>query len=506
MAAQVKVTESTNKVIISAEGLVTVPPASINSSQLANDSVTTSHIVDGTIVNADINAGAAIAATKISGTSVVSSTFDAKGDLLAGTADNTHSKLTVGANGTALFADSAQATGLRWATLANETLSLSPLTDSSTVGPELGSGVGLTQALTGLTIGAVYLISPVSGTLTALTVDGVSQPPYNNYCGFKATATSHTFVGTAGTATNLSVKLVTANAVKLTLGGITYRSTSTTLGLGTSSGRYVYSTLGSTYNTSFGHYSHQFLTTGYFNAAFGYNAQSSIVSGPYNSAFGTNSQAALISGASNNSFGSYSLYFLTVGEGNSAFGSGALQNTIIGNRSSAFGMYSLYNTTGSYNTGMGVSSGYAFTTGSYNTAIGSFSGWTGTTATISGSVIVGVDSTGTGAAATADNEFVLGTTNHTIITKGGRRRNLVTKSGNYPATIKDHVIVATAACVITLPTAVGFTGQEFIIKTTSIGVSLATTSSQTIDGQITLALQKYDSVAVVSDGSNWVII
>jgi hypothetical protein len=46
------------------------------------------------------------------------STVDAKGDLLAGTADNTVARLAVGANNTVLTADSSTATGLKWATPA----------------------------------------------------------------------------------------------------------------------------------------------------------------------------------------------------------------------------------------------------------------------------------------------------------------------------------------------------------------------------------------------------
>ena len=46
------------------------------------------------------------------------STVDAKGDLLAATADNTVARLAVGANNTVLTADSAEATGLKWATPA----------------------------------------------------------------------------------------------------------------------------------------------------------------------------------------------------------------------------------------------------------------------------------------------------------------------------------------------------------------------------------------------------
>lgn len=58
--------------------------------------------IDTTVFN---NAGAAIA----------KATVDAKGDLIAGTADNTVARLAVGANGTTLVADSATATGLKWA-------------------------------------------------------------------------------------------------------------------------------------------------------------------------------------------------------------------------------------------------------------------------------------------------------------------------------------------------------------------------------------------------------
>lgn len=46
------------------------------------------------------------------------SNIDAKGDLLAGTADNTIGRLAVGTNGQILTADSAEATGMKWAAAA----------------------------------------------------------------------------------------------------------------------------------------------------------------------------------------------------------------------------------------------------------------------------------------------------------------------------------------------------------------------------------------------------
>ncbi len=46
-------------------------------------------------------------------------TFDAKGDLIAGTADNTYSRLAVGTNGQVLTAASTTSTGLSWTTPAS---------------------------------------------------------------------------------------------------------------------------------------------------------------------------------------------------------------------------------------------------------------------------------------------------------------------------------------------------------------------------------------------------
>jgi hypothetical protein len=60
------------------------------------------------------------------------STIDAKGDLLAGTADNTIGRLAVGANGTVLTADSSAATGLKWAAGGGKVLQVVSVTKSDT--------------------------------------------------------------------------------------------------------------------------------------------------------------------------------------------------------------------------------------------------------------------------------------------------------------------------------------------------------------------------------------
>jgi hypothetical protein len=74
---------------------------------------------------ADINgitAGTGITGGGTSGTVTVTNSMatiiDAKGDLVGGTGADTFARLAVGANDTVLTADSAQATGLKWATPA----------------------------------------------------------------------------------------------------------------------------------------------------------------------------------------------------------------------------------------------------------------------------------------------------------------------------------------------------------------------------------------------------
>ena len=55
-------------------------------------------------------------------TMVPKTTVDAKGDIIAGTADNTVARLAVGANNSVLTADSSTATGLKWAAAAGSNL------------------------------------------------------------------------------------------------------------------------------------------------------------------------------------------------------------------------------------------------------------------------------------------------------------------------------------------------------------------------------------------------
>jgi hypothetical protein len=67
-----------------------------------------------------VTAGTGISGGGTSGTVTVTNSMataiDAKGDLVPGTGSDTFARLAVGANGTVLTADSAETTGLKWAT------------------------------------------------------------------------------------------------------------------------------------------------------------------------------------------------------------------------------------------------------------------------------------------------------------------------------------------------------------------------------------------------------
>lgn len=82
------------------------------------------------------------------------------------------------------------------------------------------------------------------------------------------------------------------------------------------------------------------------------------------------------------------------------------------------------------------------------------------------------------------------------------------KSASYTLTTTDHVIeVISGTNTQTLPTAIGITGRHYeIINSGSGVVTVATTSSQTINGQLTRVLNPNEGVIVRSNGSNWVAV
>lgn len=81
------------------------------------------------------------------------------------------------------------------------------------------------------------------------------------------------------------------------------------------------------------------------------------------------------------------------------------------------------------------------------------------------------------------------------------------KSTNYSLLNTDSFIFATSSPTVTLPTATTCPGRTYVIKNAGTGtVTINTTSSQTIDGDLTYILNvQYAFIGVTSDGANWQI-
>ena len=87
---------------------------------------------------------------------------------------------------------------------------------------------------------------------------------------------------------------------------------------------------------------------------------------------------------------------------------------------------------------------------------------------------------------------------------------IVTQTNNYTLALTDLTVLANAAggaFTLTLPTAVGATGQRYTMKkidSSGNAVTIATTSAQTIDGASTATLpRQWSQITVMSDGANW---
>ena len=101
----------------------------------------------------------------------------------------------------------------------------------------------------------------------------------------------------------------------------------------------------------------------------------------------------------------------------------------------------------------------------------------------------------------------------TTMSTSGMYATIATKTANYTLTTTDFTVLGNAsggAITLTLPTAVGVSGQIYTLKkidSSANVVTIATTSAQTIDGQSSYSLSlQYAGVQVQSNNSNWVII
>ena len=255
-----------------------------------------------------------------------------------------------------------------------------------TLGPDLGNGTK-SVSLTGLIIGQTYIVKAVSGTMAACTLDGnaLLVNPTRNVTSFKATAESHEIAAT-GTTTAVTVKQITAPALlPPNIEGVNIRA--------------AIPVDGSNSNYAIGSPTiHQYLTDGTSNTGVGNLTQQNITTGQFNVAIGAITQRDLTTGRHNTAAGTGGQQKLTTGRWNTAAGSSSQLNLVDGNG----------------NTSVGYNGGNKFVGGDYNTTVGSGVGNHASQTDVNGSVIIGVDSTGTAAYTTADDEIALGTPLHRV--------------------------------------------------------------------------------------------
>lgn len=181
-----------------AEGMMSYL-ADTNSVEVYNGSAWVSVGSTGDITG--VTAGTGISGGGTSGdvtvTNSMATAIDAKGDLIAGTGADAFSRLGVGANNTVLTADSAQATGLKWATPSTTGESYSLLSTTNLT----GSG---TITVTGITKDKLMIFIANGGGATAnptfqIRFNSNSSGVYSNIGGTNRAASSYATTNVAGT-------------------------------------------------------------------------------------------------------------------------------------------------------------------------------------------------------------------------------------------------------------------------------------------------------------------
>jgi hypothetical protein len=98
--------------------------------------------------------------------------------------------------------------------------------------------------------------------------------------------------------------------------------------------------------------------------------------------------------------------------------------------------------------------------------------------------------------------------NQTFLTNYGRQKAITSISSLTTLTETNHVVNCTAnSFTIELPPVAGIVGQEYIIKNSGSGtITIDPDGAETIDGAASISLGQFDSVTIISTGTNWIII
>lgn len=198
---------------------------------------------------------------------------DAKGDLIGATAADTPARLAVGTNGTVLTADSAEATGLKWAAVSSGALTLLSTTSFSAA-----SSVSLPTS----TFSATYDDYLIMLNVTSSSADQYFQAR------LRASGTDNT---TSNYASGYVAQVLTSSTVVNDFGGVQSAFTKFSYG-GTSKATYSlvylrspFASRRTSYNGSAGGYGNESLTLGgFFNDTTSFDSMTFFVSGNFTGA------------------------------------------------------------------------------------------------------------------------------------------------------------------------------------------------------------------------------
>lgn len=135
---------------------------------------------------------------------IQTTTFTAKGDILAATASNTISRFGIGANGTILTANSATATGLEWALPVVSAASATSFTNKTLIAPKFTS-----EGFIADSAGNELILFPVTVTNAV-----------NEIAVYNSTTGAPPSILASGSDTNVSLNLIPKGTGRIQVGGL----------------------------------------------------------------------------------------------------------------------------------------------------------------------------------------------------------------------------------------------------------------------------------------------